>query len=279
MSQDTEKIDMPRIDPPGPQEPPRQDPPAKEPPESDPPSREPPVREPGKSDQEKIAAGRASVKYVSDGQIVGLGTGSTAVHAIAALGERVGQGLKILGIPTSQRSKELAEKLGIPLTTLDQHHHIDVTIDGADEADPSLNLIKGGGGALLREKIIASASRFYVIVADSSKRVTRLGRFPLPVEVIPFAQALVAAEITRMGASVTLRQYAYGNPYVTDEGHHILDCRFGEMADPAAVGRVLDTMPGVVEHGLFIGMADVIVFGEPGGVVEQKRPVARSGAN
>ena len=247
----------------------------KEPPEKDPPSKEPPVKEPGKGDQEKIAAARASLRYVRDGQIVGLGTGSTAAYAIQFLGERVRQGLKITGIPTSKRSADLARSLGIPLATLDDYQHIDVTIDGADEFDPELRLIKGGGGALLREKIVASASKQLVIIADSGKQVQVLGKFPLPVEVIPFAQALVAERISALGASVTPRQYAYGNPFITDEGHHILDCGFGQIPDPPALALQLSQMPGIVEHGLFINMADVVLVGTGEEVVELHSKTAR----
>src|SRR5260221_10241452 len=152
-------------------------------------------------DQEKEAAGRAAAKLVRDGDIVGLGTGSTAYFAVIALGERVRAGLKIIGIPTSVQTAELARAVGIPLSTLDEHPEIDITIDGADELDPQLRLIKGGGGALLREKIIATASKKMVVVADSSKLVTALGKFPLPVEIIPFARAVLDKKITALGAS------------------------------------------------------------------------------
>ena len=223
------------------------------------------------NDQEKEAAARASLRFVSDGDIVGLGSGSTAECAIRLLGERLKSGPKIRGIPTSIRSKELAASLGIPLTTLDDYQQIDVTIDGADEFDPELRLIKGGGGALLREKIIASASKKVVIVADSSKQVQVLGRFPVPVEVIPFAQALIANKITALGASVTLRQYVHENPFVTDEGHHILDCHFGQIPDPHTLAQTLSDMPGVVEHGLFINMVDVVLMGKGDEVMEFRR--------
>jgi len=220
------------------------------------------------NDQEKEAAARASLRFVNDGDIVGLGSGSTAECAIRLLGERLKSGLRIRGIPTSVRSKELAASLGIPLTTLDDYQQIDVTIDGADEFDPELRLIKGGGGALLLEKIIASASKKVVIVADSSKQVQVLGKFPMPVEVIPFAQALIANKITALGASVTLRQYVYENPFVTDEGHHILDCHFGQIPDPPTLARTLGDMPGVVEHGLFINMVNVVLMGKGDEVME-----------
>ena len=223
------------------------------------------------NDQEKEAAARASLRFVNDGDIVGLGSGSTAESAIRLLGERLKSGLRIRGIPTSVRSKELAASLGIPLTTLDDYQQIDVTIDGADEFDPELRLIKGGGGALLREKIIASASKKVVIVADSSKQVQVLGKFPMPVEVIPFAQALIANKITALGASVTLRQYVDENPFVTDDGHRILDCRFGQIPDPPTLAHTLSDMPGVVEHGLFINMVNVVLMGKGDEVMEFRR--------
>lgn len=222
-------------------------------------------------DQEKQAAARAAVELVQSGQIVGLGSGSTASHAIRFLAERVHAGLKIVGIPTSQRTRRLAEQLEIPLTTLEDQSRIDIDIDGADEIDPQLNLIKGGGGAFLREKVIASVSRRFVVIADSEKQVQRLGKFPLPVEVIPFAQSVVTPQIEALGAQVKLRGYAYGNPYVTDEGHHVLDCTFGEIADPPALAENLRRIPGVVEHGLFIGMAELAIIGKNGNVVQLRK--------
>jgi ribose 5-phosphate isomerase A len=224
-----------------------------------------------KNDREKEAAARASLQFVKDGQVVGLGTGSTAAYFIKLLGEQVKNGLRVRGIPTSVRSKELAESLGIPLTTLDECQEIAVTVDGADEVDPELRLIKGGGGALLREKIVASATKQLVIVADATKQVERLGRFPLPVEVIRFAQALVAKRISALGAEVSVRKNPDGTPYVTDEKNHILDCRFGQIADADALGRQLSEMPGVVEHGLFLGMASVVLFARGGEIVELRR--------
>jgi ribose 5-phosphate isomerase A len=203
---------------------------------------------------EKELAAAASMSYVEDGKVVGLGTGSTATLAIGMLAERVRAGLRIRAVPTSRRTEELARSLGIPLVTFEDVGAIDVTIDGTDEFDPQLDLIKGAGGALLREKIVASASRQLVIVADSSKRVDRLGARALPIEVIPFAEALVARRIAELGATVASRR-----DYVTDEGHHILDCSFGAIADAAALARTLDAIPGVVEHGLFIGIASVVV--------------------
>ncbi len=223
------------------------------------------------NDQEKEAAARASLRFIKDGQVVGLGTGSTAAHFIKLLGEQVKQGLRVRGIPTSVRSKELAESLGIPLTTLDECQEIAVTVDGADEVDPQLRLIKGGGGALLREKIVASATKQLVIVADASKQVKMLGKFPLPVEVIRFSQALVAKRIAELGANAQLRVDDSGKPFVTDENNHILDCRFGEIPDADALAQQLSDMPGVVEHGLFIGMASVALLARGSEIVELKR--------
>ncbi len=223
------------------------------------------------NDQEKEAAARASLQFVKDGQVVGLGTGSTAAFFIKLLAEQVKNGLRIRGIPTSLRSGELARSLGIPLTTLDKCQEIDVTVDGADEVDPQLRLIKGGGGAMLREKIVASATKRLVIVADASKQVPVLGKFRLPVEVIQFAEALVTKRIAALGAEVSVRTDADGKPYVTDERNHILDCRFGQIPDADGLARRLSDMPGVVEHGLFIGMASVVLFARGSEIVELRR--------
>jgi len=223
------------------------------------------------NDQEKEAAARASLRFVKDGQVVGLGTGSTAAYFIKLLAEEVKRGLRIRGISTSDRSRELAESLGIPLTTLDECQEIAVTVDGADEVDPQLRLIKGGGGAMLREKIVASATKQLVIVADASKQVPMLGKFPLPVEVIRFAQALVVKRITALGAAVSVRKNADGAPYVTDENNYILDCRFGQIRDADTLARELSEMPGVVEHWLFIGMASVVLFARGSEIVELRR--------
>jgi ribose 5-phosphate isomerase A len=223
------------------------------------------------NDQEKEAAARASLQFVKDGQVVGLGTGSTAAFFIKLLAEEVKKGLGIRGIPTSVRSGELAKSLGIPLTTLDECQEIDVTVDGADEVDPQLRLIKGGGGAMLREKIVASATKQLVIVADASKQVPLLGRFPLPLEVIRFAQALIAKRVRALGADVQLRTGSDGKPYVTDEHNHILDCHFGQIPDADRLGCQLSDMPGVVEHGLFIGMAKVALFAKDSEIIELRR--------
>jgi ribose 5-phosphate isomerase A len=222
-------------------------------------------------EQEKEAAARASLRFVKDGQVVGLGTGSTAKYFIQLLGEQVKNGLRIRGIPSSDRSRERAVELGIPLTTLDECQRIDVTVDGADEVDPQMRLIKGGGGALLREKIVASATRQYVIITDASKRVPVLGKFPLPVEVIKFAQALVTKRIEALGAKVILRRNADGTPYLTDENNYILDCHFGQIRGADGLANKLSDMPGVVEHGLFIGMASVVLVATGSEVVELRK--------
>jgi len=223
------------------------------------------------NDEEKQAAARASLQFVKEGQVVGLGTGSTAAHFIKLLGEQVKKGLRIRGIPTSDRSRELALSLGIPLTTLDDCQEIAVTVDGADEVDPQMRLIKGGGGALLREKIVASATKQMIVVADASKRVERLGKFPLPVEVIKFAKGLVAKRIAALGAEVKLRMNAHDQPFVTDENNYILDCSFGEIRDADGLSRQLSDMPGVVEHGLFIEMASIALFARGSEIMELRR--------
>jgi len=218
------------------------------------------------NDAEKEAAGRAAAKLVQDGDVVGLGTGSTAYFAVIALGERVKAGLKIIGIPTSEQTAELARAVGIRLTTLDEHPEIDITIDGADEIDPALNLIKGGGGALLREKVVASASKKMVVVADSGKMVPVLGKFPLPVEIISFARAVIEKRIASLGATPKLRTRGDRSQYVTDNGNQILDCSFGKIADPAALALILSNTPGIVEHGLFIRLAKLALIGRGNGV-------------
>jgi ribose 5-phosphate isomerase A len=221
-------------------------------------------------EHEKELAGRAAAALVRDGDVVGLGTGSTAYFAVVALGERSKAGLKIIGIPTSVGTGDLARALGIPLTTLDEHPEIDITIDGADEIDPQLRLIKGGGGALTREKVIATASKKMVVVADSSKAVAVLGKFPLPVEVIAFARTVVERKIAALGGSPKLRTKPDGQPYLTDNGNQILDCHFGSIADPPALALILSAAPGIVEHGLFIGLASIALIGRGDSVEELK---------
>jgi ribose 5-phosphate isomerase A len=220
------------------------------------------------NENEKELAGRAAAELVRDGDVVGLGTGSTAYFTVLALGERVKAGLKIIGIPTSNATAELARSVGIPLSTLDQHPLLDIDIDGADEIDPQLNLIKGGGGALLREKVVAAASEKMVVIGDSGKLVPALGKFPLPVEIVAFARAVVEAKIAILGATPKLRTQPHGSPYLTDNGNPILDCSFGKIADPPALARTLRDIPGVVEHGLFIRLASVALIGKGNSVQE-----------
>lgn len=214
---------------------------------------------------EKAAAARRSLEFVRDGMVVGLGSGTTAKYVIELLGAHVRAGLRIRGIPTSKASAELALAQGIPLTGFDEVEATDVTIDGADEIGPGLVLIKGGGGALLHEKIVASSSRKLVIVADERKLVERLGRFPLPVEAIPFAAAPVRRKLESLGGNPHLRLAPGGGPYVTDEGNWIFDCSFGSIPDPASLAQALKSITGVVEHGLFLGLASVAVVAQAGG--------------
>lgn len=202
---------------------------------------------------------------------LGLGTGSTAAHFIAGLGERVKMGLEVVCVPTSEATRQQAEDLGIPLTTLNEVSSLDLTVDGADELDGDLNLIKGGGGALLREKIVAFASRRMIVIADHSKKVPALGKFPLPVEVVPFGWRATAEQMEeaarKVGAEgpITLR-IRDGRPFITDSGNLIVDCAFGRIADPARLAAALAAIPGVIEHGLFIGMAEMAIIGTPSGI-------------
>src|SRR3984885_3342954 len=217
--------------------------------------------------QFKQAAAESAVALVEDGMILGLGTGSTAKLAVETLGKRVQSGLRVVGVPTSEFTGHQAQSLGIPVSTLDEHPALDLTIDGADEVELGpLNLIKGRGGALLREKIVASASKRLVIIVDESKLVSRLGsHFALPVELIPFGWHVAARKLEAVGAKVALRSGSDGKPYVTDGGHYIVDCAFGPIASPAKLESELNNMVGVVEHGLFLGMAaQVIIAGQDG---------------
>ncbi len=227
------------------------------------------------SDAAKKAAAEAACAYVENDMIVGLGTGSTAEHMVRRLGERVAKdGLRIRGIPTSIRTMELAKSLGIPLTTLDEIERIDVTIDGADEVDPRLDLIKGLGGALLREKVVASLTDKLIIVVDPSKIVPKLGtRSPLPVEVLPFGGTVVARTLRGLGLEATLR-VKDGKTFVTDNGNHVLDTHFANgIADARAIERDLNNIPGVVENGLFLGMTWRVIIGEKDNTTREiKRP-------
>ena len=213
-------------------------------------------------EHEKRLAAAKSLEFVRDGMCLGLGSGSTAAIMLQMLGERVRDGLHVTGVPTSEASRRLAERAGITLLGFDEVSELDLTIDGADEVDADLHLIKGGGGALLREKIVASFSRRVIIIVDSSKRVERLGAFPLPVEVVSFAWRPIAERLQGLGAVSHLRTDEAGTPAMTDEGNWILDCDFGLIDDPPALAQMLNAIPGVMEHGLFVGLADVLVVGQ-----------------
>lgn len=215
----------------------------------------------------KEVAGRRAAEYITADMVVGLGTGSTAEFAIRAIGERVAAGLTIKAIPTSEASATLARELNITLTTLEDNPAVDLTIDGADEVDPSLDLIKGLGGALLREKIVASATAQQIIIIDPSKLVDKLGtQAPLPIEVVPFAWSLVARRLSERGIEPTLRLQHTAQPFITDNGNYIIDGHFPQGIDDAgATDTWLNTLPGVVENGLFVAMTHLVVVGEDSG--------------
>jgi len=224
------------------------------------------------SEEQKKAAALKALDFVESGMKLGIGTGSTAEHFVRGLAERVRGGLDIIGVPTSERTARLAAELGVPLTNLDDTPHLDLTIDGADELDGRLRLIKGGGGALLREKIVATASDRMIVIADASKRVDVLGAFPLPVEVIPFGCVATSAAIVKAASAlgcqgeITRRTDSYGEPFFTDSGNYIFDCRFGRIPDADALALALNLIPGVVETGLFIGIASLAILATPSGI-------------
>lgn len=223
------------------------------------------------AEEQKRRAALGALAYVKDGMRLGLGTGSTAVHFVDAIGEWVADGLNVVCVPTSEATAAQARGLNIPLTTLDETPELDLTVDGADELDSALNLIKGGGGALLREKIVASASARMVVIADASKHVGVLGKFALPVEVVPFGAEATFRRLSQVCAEfgcegdVTLRKRDH-EAFITDGGHLIYDCAFGRIGDAAGLACELNRIPGVVENGLFISMASVAVIGTENGV-------------
>jgi ribose 5-phosphate isomerase A len=223
------------------------------------------------NDLSKALAAERALELVEPGMKLGLGTGSTAAKFVELLARKVKSGLQVLCVPTSEDTRLLAERLGIPLTTLDEHPELDLTVDGADEVDNALRLIKGGGGALLREKIVAMASDRMVVIADQTKLVTTLGKFPLPVEIVRFgAKATLnmiadAAYDVNCEGEIALRRLN-GEFFITDSGNYIADCAFREIAEPEALGDVLEMIPGVVEHGLFIGIADMAIVAGPTGL-------------
>lgn len=218
----------------------------------------------------KIKAAAAALEHVEDGMRLGIGTGSTAEEFVRLLAEKVAGGLKVEGVPTSERTARLCLELGVPLKSLDELPQLDLTVDGADEVDAQLRLIKGGGGALLREKIVAAASERMIVIADESKVVDVLGRFPLPIEINPFGQAStrIAVEKTaeRFGLTGELKLRASGDGlFTTDGGHLILDASFGRIPDAEALAIALNAIPGVVEHGLFINLASLAIIAGPAG--------------
>lgn len=227
-------------------------------------------------DERKRAAAEASLAYVKDGMVLGLGTGSTARHVLEGLARRIqDEGLLVSGVPTSLATAEAAKLLGIPLTSLEEHPALDLAIDGADEVDPRLDLIKGLGGALFREKIVAGAAKKFIVVVDDSKLVPRLGtRVPVPVEVHQFGWRTTQAQLTALGAEVALRTRG-GVTFHTDNDNHILDATFGPIRSPAKLAASLDAIPGVVGHGLFLGMADAVLAASDRGV-RTLRPTRRT---
>jgi ribose 5-phosphate isomerase A len=220
----------------------------------------------------KRAAAARAIDFVRSGMRIGLGTGSTAQHFVDLLGERVRTGLDVVAVPTSEATRAQAERLGIALTTLDETPELDLTVDGADEIAPDLTLIKGGGGALLREKMVASVSAEMIVIADETKWVATLGRFPLPVEIVPFGTTATRRAVERAAADTAcpgpalLRTGRDGHPFVTDGGHWLLDAQLQRIDDPQALATRLSAIPGVMEHGLFIGLARTVILAGPDGV-------------
>lgn len=217
----------------------------------------------------KQQAAEHTLRFIESGMRLGLGTGSTVYFVLRHLGEQIRQGAlrDVVGVPTSRGTARLAQEFGIPLTTLEEHPHLDLTIDGADEVDPNLNLIKGMGGALLREKIVATASQRLIIVVDDRKLVSRLGtRSPLPVEVDPFGWRTLLPFLEDLGARAELRRTVHGGPAITDGGHYILDCQFDGIEDPYDLEVTLNNRPGILENGLFLNMADMVVVASSEGV-------------
>jgi ribose 5-phosphate isomerase A len=219
-------------------------------------------------DEAKRMAARRALEFVEDGMLLGLGSGTTSAMFIHELGARVKQGLRVRGIATSVASQQLAESLSIPITTFEESPVLDLAVDGADEVGPGLSLIKGGGGALLREKIVASAARKFIVIADSTKVVHQLGRFPLPVEVIKMALPIVSRKLDALGLNPKLRHHPDGSKYITDEGNYILDCSCGEISNHVKTAADIRGIAGVVEHGLFLGMASLALIASDKGVVK-----------
>jgi ribose 5-phosphate isomerase A len=223
-----------------------------------------------KQDELKKLVGEEAAAYVKDGMKIGLGSGSTMYYTVKALGERVKEGLQIAGIPTSNITAEWAEEFGIPLTDFSEVTQLDLAIDGADEVDSDLHLIKGGGGALLREKIVADAAEKLLIIVDESKMVPQLGKFPLPIEIVPFGWEGTVEKVAQLGVSPVLRKKE-GEVFVTDNGNYILDIPYEKIDDPVTLHDQLKSIVGVVETGLFVHMADEVLVGEDGKVKRVKK--------
>jgi len=228
-------------------------------------------------DKYKRAAAERALDYVESGMVLGLGSGSTAGFMLRELAERLREGQlhDIVGVATSDTTMALARQLRIPLTTLEAHPQLDLALDGADEIDPQINLVKGMGGALLREKVVASAARRFIVLADATKLVQHLGQHVLlPVEVIRFAQPVCERALVALGATIHQRHTVDGSAFVTDEGNYILDCRFADIPEPETLNAAIHAIPGVVEHGLFLSMASLAVVAGPDGVTLLERPTA-----
>ncbi|MCW5692528.1 MAG: ribose-5-phosphate isomerase RpiA [Pseudolabrys sp.] len=229
------------------------------------------------ADAQKRAAAARAIEFVQSGMRLGLGTGSTAKHFVDLLGERVRAGLKVVGVPTSEATRAQAEACRIPLTTLDETPELDLTIDGADEVARDFSMIKGGGGALLREKIVAAASGRMLVIVDATKCVDKLGAFALPIEVTPFGFGATLKAVEKAiagvqrGGPLKLRQGRDGHPFVTDGGHWIVDAALARIDEPKALARALAAVPGVMEHGLFVDLASIVIVGGPDGVKTVER--------
>jgi ribose 5-phosphate isomerase A len=226
-------------------------------------------------EEAKRRAAEAAAQHVESGTVIGLGTGSTAKHLIQIIGSSLSSGTltNVIGVPTSNQTASEAENAGVPLATLNEYPELDLGIDGADQIDAKLDVVKGGGGALLREKIVASACKTYIIIADDRKLTDRLGDgFPLPIEVLPFSATPAMTRVTALGASVKLRKRNESEPFVTDNGNHILDADFGGISDPGWLDGELKTIPGVLETGLFLGYADFAYVAGRDGVRKLNRP-------
>jgi len=228
-------------------------------------------------DQAKFVAAKRACEFVEDGMKLGLGTGSTAAWMVRCLADRIDkEGLRVKGVPTSNRTADLAKELGIETISLDQAGQLDLTIDGTDEFDENLNLVKGGGGALLQEKVVAAASDKMIVIADTGKSVNQLGKFPLPVEVLGFginsSQSLVEKLLHSQDVDQSIIKTRMSNnlPFITDEGNYILDLHLGRIGDPATLNVTLNQVPGVVENGLFVNMCDLILIGDEDGTVYEK---------